>query len=208
MVEKFKPFKSFNRSAQNGLNVLNLLNDLNRLFSRFGEQLLHLTHGLFDSDDYRAGDNAVADIELDNFGNGGDGRNIIVIESVTAVNFQAEAPSQRSRASHGVALLLPTRSGCITVISGMNLHGVSPNRLASFDLPCFGIDEQTHVNATFLKAPDCLQHLLPIPYDIEAAFGGEFLSLFRHETRVMRSQPIREVNHRWSHSHFQVELCF
>ena len=70
-------FKRSNRSTaplrSNGLNVLNHLNDLNRLFSRFGEQLLHLAHSLFDPDDNRAGDNTVADVEFDDFRNGGDG---------------------------------------------------------------------------------------------------------------------------------------
>ena len=73
-----QPFKSvFNRSApfitvklrtaSTGSNGLNDLNDLNGLFSRFSEQFLHLPHRLFDADDHGAGDDTVADVELDDF---------------------------------------------------------------------------------------------------------------------------------------------
>src|SRR5262245_12722927 len=73
MLKKFKPFKSFNRSAPfKRFERLAPFERFEPLFSRFGEQLLHLAHGLFDPGDDRASDNTVADVEFNDLRNAGD----------------------------------------------------------------------------------------------------------------------------------------
>ena len=74
--------------------------------------------------------------------------------------------------------------------------------MTGFDLTLFGINEQAYVDASLLEASDGLQNFLLVCRDIETTFGGEFLPLFRNETRVIRSQLLRKCNHGWSHSHF------
>lgn len=85
----FNPFKSFNRSPfdrSQGRRSVQSVSELRLRFerlerferfellcSRFSEQLLHLAHSLLDADDDRPSDNAVPDIELDDFRNAGDG---------------------------------------------------------------------------------------------------------------------------------------
>ena len=63
---------------------------------------------------------------------------------------------------------------------------MSTNGFAGFYLTPFGIDEQAHVDASFLKASDGLQNFLFVRRDIETAFGGQLLSLLRNEARVIR----------------------
>ena len=70
----------------------------------------------------------------------------------------------------------------------MDLHRVSANRFAGFDLTLFGIDEQAYVDTSILEASDGFHEFSALFADnIETAFSGKLLSLLGNEASVIRA---------------------
>src|ERR1700687_4632774 len=59
--------------------------------SRRVHQLFHVAHGLGQTIDYGARHDRVPDVELDDFRNGGDRLDVVVVEAVTRIHGQPEA---------------------------------------------------------------------------------------------------------------------
>src|ERR1043166_23347 len=67
------------------------------------------------------------------------------------------------------------------------------------------IDEQADENAGVGQALDAATELARGRAKIQAAFGGDLLSLFRHEGRLARLQPERDADHLVGAGHLEVE---
>ena len=86
----FKPQESPGQTDRDGLNGLNHLNGLNTLPSGSGQKRFHFTHGLLHADQHRPGDDAVADVELDHLWNSRYRQDIVIIEAMAAMDFEAQ----------------------------------------------------------------------------------------------------------------------
>src|SRR5688572_7645594 len=130
----------------------------------------------------------MADVELDHLGNLRDRSDVIVIEPMSAVHFQAEAMREFGRGGDYAPLLLAFCPRRVAVTSGVNLNGVSADCFGAFDLRLHRIDEQRDVNAAILQPGDGVFDSLLVRDDIKAAFGGELLAFLRHEASVLRTK--------------------
>ncbi len=98
------------------------------------KKFFHLPHRLLDADDDRAGDDAVADIELDDLGNLRDRQDVFIVEAVAAVHFQPKAARQRRRVRDRRQLALSRCRGDVAVRAGVNFDRVGADFLGCLDL--------------------------------------------------------------------------
>ncbi len=145
----------------------------------------------------------MADVELFDFGNGGDRADIGDREAVAGMNGEPKAGAQcrrlRQRAQgRGVA-------GVVRIGAGMELDRHSAGVMRGAHHALVGIDEEAGADAGGVKSRDAGGHSLRVAEDVQSALGGDLGSLFRNETDLMRHQRDRDVDHLLGERHFQIE---
>ena len=74
-----------------------------------------------------------------------------------------------------------------------------------FQLRRFGIDEQRDADSRFPQLRARFLQRLLLADDVQAAFGGHFSALFRHQATVRRTHLQRDAHHLLGGRHFQVQ---
>src|ERR1043166_966084 len=162
-----------------------------------------LAHGLGDADENRAADYGVADVHRAHLRDRRHRPDIRHREAVAGIDGEANRVSAAGR----FAQRLERRRvvGEVRVATGVQLD----HRRAEVAGAVHGvdrrIDEQADENAGVGQALDAATELARGRAKIQAAFGGDLLSLFRHEGRLARLQPERDADHLVGAGHLEVE---
>jgi hypothetical protein len=69
-----------------------------------------------------------------------------------------------------------------------------------------GINKQTNANPGNLQPPDGRLEFFALRNDIEAAFSGNFLTLFRDETDFLRLNAQRNVDNAFGIAHLEIQF--
>ena len=120
----------------------------------------------------------MADVELLELRDGGNGGDIVEGEAVAGMGLDAVLGGERGGVGDAAELLrlrLPFQMG---VAAGMELDDgrLQPDR--RLDLPRVGLDEQADSDIGFGETSDEGRQVIMLPGRVEAAFGGAFLALF------------------------------
>src|SRR5437870_3303332 len=113
----------------------------------------HLAHGMIQSDEHRAGDDVVADVEFGDLADACDRAHVAISESVSCRDMQPVLSRERrgfAQASkflicaHRAFAMYPTASQCrFGVSSGAQFDLLSVHFVRRFNLVWVGIDEET-----------------------------------------------------------------
>src|SRR5439155_14514829 len=68
------------------------------------------------------------------------------------------------------------------------------------------IDKKADANAGKLQAFDGRFQFLALSDDIKSAFGGNFFTLFRNETDLLRLNAQRDINNRLRVAHLEIQF--
>ena len=147
----------------------------------------------------------MADIELDHFRQPRDGKDIGVIQPVTAVHLQTQTARQGGCGGDLLQLDSPI-PGSVAITSGMELDAVRPDLTACRDLLLLRIDKQAHPDASPLESLHGVPDLTLVRAHIEPAFRRQLLAALRHETGVVRTKPFGQADHLGRHRHLQIDL--
>src|SRR6185503_9546177 len=115
---------------------------------RRAQHLHHLAHRALHAHQHRPGHDVVADVELADLGEGGDGADVPVGQAVAGVDEQSQLAAQPrgvdDEAQGGLPRALVPRLG---VGRGVDLDGGDPDLVRLLDLLEVGVHEQAHVDA-------------------------------------------------------------
>ncbi|CPR61090.1 Uncharacterised protein [Salmonella enterica subsp. enterica serovar Bovismorbificans] len=67
-----------------------------------------------------------------------------------------------------------------------------------------GIDKERNLDASRRQARTGITHFIALSGHIQAAFGGDFLAFFRHQTTEMRPGFYGDRQHLFGHRHLQI----
>ena len=88
----------------------------------------------------------------------------------------------------------------------MNFTDAGANARSRFDLRQFGIDEDAGHDAGVGQAGDDIVQPGFLDQDIETAFGGDFVTAFRHQHGHFRLQLTGDADHFVGRRHFQIQF--
>src|SRR5215211_325442 len=166
----------------------------------------HFTDGGLQADKDGATDNAMADIEFGEVGNALEESNVLAIQSVAGVDFQAQLASL----ARGVDQPFQLRPG----LAGMERLGKSPgmeldelcaDACGGFDLRRLRGNKQTNFDTGSIHAFAGVAERLPLGGDFQAAFGGNFLPPFGNDADDVGFYLEGDSNDLRRIRHFEIE---
>lgn len=101
---------------------------------------------------------------------------------------------------------LPGAAACQGILSGVKFHGRHLQRGGHVKLPQIGIEEETNGDACVFESADDFDRFFSLADDIQAAFGRDLFTAFRHEGHLIRPYLAGDRQHARLAGHFQVEL--
>ena len=148
------------------------------------------------------------DIELDDFRDCCNGCDVLIVEPVACMNGQTDGAGRNTGRAYAFQFsgTLLGAAG-IRIGPGMQLHNRRARGNASFDLRRIRIDEQRHANPTRRKRRAGIANPVLLRYDIETAFGRQFLAALRHQATIGRLRIGRNGDHGVGDCHFQIDSC-
>ena len=93
----------------------------------------------------------------------------------------------------GQFLLARGTGGGVRIGSGVQLDGLRPDAMGRVDLRQVGVDEGADLDFRAMKLGDEALEPVHVGHHVEPAFGGDFLTAFRHETDFLRLDEKRLV---------------
>src|SRR6185312_2613731 len=102
----------------------------------------HPLDGAVEAAEDRLADEEMADIELDDGGNGGDSRDRVVAEAVSGMAFEPDRLGMRGGSNETLQLEAAMRTFSLAISAGMELDDRGAELLRHVELRDLGIDEE------------------------------------------------------------------
>ena len=111
--------------------------------------MLHFLDRLLEADEQRMGDDGVADIQLVDATNGGDGFGVVVMQAMPGVDDQSVTQAGLDTVANPRELAGPLGNAVgIGITAGVQFDSRCADTSGRLDLPRLGIDEQRDLRAT------------------------------------------------------------
>ncbi len=147
----------------------------------------------------------MANVELIEIGDGGDGLDVVVVQAVTGIDLQALASGIGGTGSDalelGVALGI---CGGIGITASVDLDKGGTTLGSRIDLDGIGIDKERNLSPDSGKTGNGISHLVQLTGHVQTAFGGHFGALLRHQTDEVGLDAAGDADHLFGHRHLQV----
>src|SRR5690606_9166555 len=166
-----------------------------RLQARLHHQGFHVAHGLFPAVEHGLGNDGVADIELGNAIERGNGPDVAVVQAVAGVDPHAVAQAFGHGRAQALQFGFALGLAGLGVGAGVQFDDRRANLRRGLDLGDIRVDEQRHPDTGIVQARHRVAHgALRAPH-IEAAFGGELGALFGHQADILRTHGAGDLQH-------------
>ncbi len=103
------------------------------------------------ADQHRPGDDAVADVELDHLWNSRYRQDIVIIEAMAAMDFEAQPLGELRAGDYLAQFPFALCAIRVAVAAGMNLDAMGAGFPGAFDLRLVRVDEQRDLNTARLQ---------------------------------------------------------
>ncbi len=147
----------------------------------------------------------MADVELIELGDGGDGLDVVVVQAVAGIDLEPLASSIGGTGGDalelGVALGI---GGGIGVTAGVDLDKRGATLGGRIDLDGIGIDKERNLSPHRGETGNGVSHLVQLAGHVQTAFGGHFGALLRHQTDEVGLDAAGDADHLFGHCHLQV----
>src|SRR6266849_3187973 len=120
----------------------------------------HALDGTVEAAEDRLADEEMADIELDDGGNGGDRPDRLVAEAVPGMAFEADRLGMRSGGDDPLQLPLARSTRCVAISAGMQLDDRRAQMLRHVELALLGVDEERDTDAARDEPPNDRRQML------------------------------------------------
>jgi phosphate transport system protein len=180
----------------------------------FAHETLHVRDGLPKADEDRAGDDAVADVQLAHAGQARDGLDVVVIQGVSGIEAHAGVRDELAGAvdllefgAYGGARIIPAAvvEG-VGIGAGVDLANREAALVGGLDLGLIGVDERADEHARLGKLGDDIGQPMLLARHIEPAFGGHLHATLGDEHRGVRLDALCDRDHLVGRGHLEVEL--
>jgi hypothetical protein len=173
--------------------------------SSLKHQALHFRYRRCQAVNHGVRDDRMTDIQFHDFGNRGDGLNVVIVQAMTGMHGQTEARCMTSRCFDALQLASAMLADGFSISTGVQLDDRRSSANCCFQLRRLRIDEQRNANARLRElAANFLQRLL-LADDIEATLGRHFGAFFRHQAAIRGPHFQRDADHLVGRGHFQVQ---
>ena len=149
----------------------------------------------------------MADVQLDDLGDGGHRADVRDREPVPRVHLEPETSGGPGSGAQPVELRGDrSRLARVGIVAGVQLDGAGARLRGRAHLRRIGIDEQAHADAGPGEPLDRTAHPGRVPHDVETTLGGHLLAPLGYEACVVGTDAQRERDHGIGHRHLEVQL--
>jgi len=170
-------------------------------------QFSHGGDGFFNTSEHGSAQDAVADVEFMEMGDGENFLNVSVVDAVPSVDNEAKGVGEFGSFLKFFEFRLELFREVVEVGEGscVEFDPWSLDFCRDFDLGRIRVNEEAGVDACFVHGCGNFPDSVDLAEGIEPAFGGDFLSVFRDQADAVGVNLEGELQHLWSAGHFQVE---
>ncbi len=147
----------------------------------------------------------MADVELIELGDGGDGLDVVVVQTVACIDLEPLASGIGG--TGGDALELGVAFGIgggIGVTAGVDLDKGGATLGSRIDLNGIGIDKERNLRPHRGETGNGISHLVQLTGHVQTALGGHLGALLRHQTDEVGLDAAGDADHLFGHRHLQV----
>ncbi len=147
----------------------------------------------------------MADVELIELGDGGDGLDVVVVQAVAGIDLQALASGIGGTGGDALELGIALRiCGGIGVTAGVDLDKGGATLGSCIDLDGIGVDKEGYLSSHRGETGNGISHLGQLTGHVQTALGGHFGALLRHQTDEVRLDAAGDADHLFGHRHLQI----
>ena len=147
----------------------------------------------------------MADIELIELGNSGDGLDVVVVQAVAGIDLKPLASGIGGAGSDALELGVALRiRGGIGIATGVDLDEGGTTLGGRIYLDGVGVDEERHLGTDGRKAGHRIGDLVELTGHIQAALGGHLGALLRYQADELGLDTAGDADHLLGHRHLQV----
>ncbi len=147
----------------------------------------------------------MADVELIELGDSGDGLDVVVVQTVTGIDLEPLASGIGG--TGGDALELGVTLGIcggIGIATGVDLDKGGTTLGSRIDLDGIGIDKEGNLGPHRGETGNGISHLVQLTGHVQTALGGHLGALLRHQTNEVRLDAAGDADHLFGHCHLQI----
>jgi hypothetical protein len=163
----------------------------------------HFAHGFRDSDEHRAADDGMANVQLLDLGDGGDWTDVARGESVPRMDGEPTIGSEARRRLEGAKDWEIV--GMVSVAARVELDRDGAEVARPVHGIRLGIDEEARANAGRSEPLDRCTQRPGIASDVQAPFSRHLFAAFGHERDLVWAESLSDRDHFGGARHFEVQ---